>query len=300
MVRGNAWTFWTRGSLQVSTMLADPLGMEITIYAIGVRGVQGEYIGATGNLRNRTASHRSNLKRGGHPCRRLQQAWNSVPAPEMTVRVLKHFVPTNEAEICENEKSAMQRAGKLLLNDFISSDPFPFLPYFDPDYSTMRSRSMSGAEKRHRRRDAFQARCADYVRENPTPYERYNDEGGGCRRRVAEATTGRQLPTWSKGKHDRQRPLTADDLSIGMFAVQRVGERGLSYAQLDRCFRVCRGVGCHRAKAAAILAALMSLGLIQKIGNYSTAGAGFVGRGNCYRVTTEDFNTEDFSVTNEN
>lgn len=51
---------------------------------------------------------------------------------------------------------------------------------------------------------------------------------------------------------------------------------------MDFCWRACRGVGCHRAKASAVLAALLGLGLVVKVGNYS-AGR----RGNRYKVVGE-------------
>jgi hypothetical protein len=149
--------------------------------------------------------------------------------------------------------------------------------------------------RREQKRQQFLQRRREFITDNPTPYERFEDDGGGFVRRVTEATAGAQLPTYRKGKHDRARRLTADDLAVGMFAVSRVGEKGLSYAQMDFCFRIVKGVGCHNAKCRAILSALVSRGLIKKIGNYSTAGAGFKGRGNQYRVEPEQFNEADFS-----
>ena len=57
---------------------------------------------------------------------------------------------------------------------------------------------------------------------------------------------------------------------------------GLSYGQLSRAFKVCTGNGCHRAKAAAVLSALVHLGLIFKTGNYSVGS-----RGNVYEIVTD-------------
>jgi hypothetical protein len=48
------------------------------IYAIRLN-IEGEraYVGSSVNMRSRLLSHRSNLRRGNHPCRELQAAWNA-------------------------------------------------------------------------------------------------------------------------------------------------------------------------------------------------------------------------------
>lgn len=117
-----------------------------------------------------------------------------------------------------------------------------------------------------------------------TPYEGFADHEDRLSQRVYDAwPLGAEYPTWSKGGKGRKpQPLHVEDLAVGLWAIHCVGSKGISYGQLDCCFRVCRGVGCHNNKAAAIFALLQTWGLIIKVGNYS-AGA----RGNVYEVVPE-------------
>ena len=82
---------------------------------------------------------------------------------------------------------------------------------------------------------------------------------------VQEALTKADAPIemkWHKGKGDG-RDLTVEDLALGYHAVEisRKDDRGLSYAKLDRAFKVNKGVGCHNNKAARIIALLQELNL---------------------------------------
>jgi hypothetical protein len=78
---------------------------------------------------------------------------------------------------------------------------------------------------------------------------------------------------------------------IGLFAVERVGAKGLTYGQLDRCFRTATGKSCHRAKASAILDALQTLDLIKRTGNYSTGS-----NGNKYRAVIQPPSAADLAA----
>lgn len=82
--------------------------------------------------------------------------------------------------------------------------------------------------------------------------------------------------TWRKGKSNRARTLTADDLAVALWAVECTAGRGLNYGQLSYAFKACTSAGCHRNKASAVLAALTVLGLIRQTGNYSTGTRGNV------------------------
>jgi hypothetical protein len=145
-------------------------------------------------------------------------------------------------------------------------------------------RKASGSERRRKRQATRKAERAEFVAEHPTPYEGWDDERPRLRDRIIRATTAMgdagALATWSKGKLDRARALSADDLAVALFAVERVGAKGLNYGQLDLAFRRCVGVGCHRSKATAVLAELVRLGLARRIGNYSVGA-----RGNQYATT---------------
>lgn len=135
------------------------------------------------------------------------------------------------------------------------------------------------AARRRARREQRQQWIADH---GGTPYVGYLDYEPRISDRVVGAmqTRGIDWPTWSKGGKGRKpQRLRVDDLSVGLWAVECVGSKGISYGQLNRCFLECREVGCHNNKAAAIFTTLMALGLIAKIGNYSANR-----RGNVYRV----------------
>ena len=146
----------------------------------------------------------------------------------------------------------------------------------------------SGKQKRLAREQKRLVDRAKFVAENPTPYERFADDAAAVRSHVESAivahvaAAGRAAHdasmTWSMGKNRKSLPLTIDDLAVGYFAVERVGENGLSYGQLDRCFQTAIGERCHRAKAAAILATLIRLKLIKRTRSYRVGQ-----RGNAYR-----------------
>lgn len=69
---------------------------------------------------------------------------------------------------------------------------------------------------------------------------------------------------WYKGKDD-ERNLTVEDLALGYHAVavSQKDYKGLSYTQIDKAFKINKGVGCHNNKAARILAVLQELKLIE-------------------------------------
>lgn len=128
-----------------------------------------------------------------------------------------------------------------------------------------------------------------------TPYEGFAEHEDRLTARIETAATIRLLSNqsryapegtylnWSKGGNGRKpQPLYVEDLAVGLWAVECVGSKGISYGQLARCFKVCRGVGCHYNKASAIFATLQSWGLIVKVGNYSSDV-----RGNVYAVVPE-------------
>ena len=130
--------------------------------------------------------------------------------------------------------------------------------------------------KRARRRKANPPR---------SPYEGYESAEERLLARietseVAYSKNGGAWPSWNKGGKGRKpQPLSDEDLACGLWAVECVGDKGISYGQLDRCFRDCRGVGCHNNKASAIFATLLAMNIIAKVGNYSVGR-----RGNIYAV----------------
>ncbi len=153
-------------------------------------------------------------------------------------------------------------------------------------------RSPSGKQKRQKRRERLAEQREQFIRDNPTPYEGFADIAVVNRSLVQSAmkrASMTTMPTWVKDKNRSPSPLTLDDLAVAYFAVERVGQYGITYGQLDRCFRTTTNRSCHRAKVTAVLAALVSLGMIVKVGNYS------VGRkGNQYKIVREPFVMDDF------
>jgi hypothetical protein len=141
------------------------------------------------------------------------------------------------------------------------------------EFITMRSPKETRKQRRDRKR-------AEWVAEHPNPYHEWPGTEDTCRHFVIAALAGAEPGEWCKGgKDNKVRKLSVDDLAVGYWAVMCTEGKGTSYGQLRRAFKECIGVGCHKAKAAAIFAALISFGLIVKEGNYS------VGRkGNVYRV----------------
>ena len=128
------------------------------------------------------------------------------------------------------------------------------------------------------RKQTRERKRREWIAAHPHPYHEWHDVADAISHRVAGAVEG-QVFRWRKGKTDRERTLTIQDLALGLWSVECTSDEGLNYGQLDFAFRSCIGVGCHRSKAAAVLSALQSLGLIHKTGNYSAGG-----RGNVYRV----------------
>lgn len=118
---------------------------------------------------------------------------------------------------------------------------------------------------------------------NPTPYHEWAAER--CRREVQQALVpGQLLPTWRCTRRGKERvtALTIDDLAIAYWAVECVGEKGLSYGQLDCCYKVCDGHGRSNSAKCAALAALQALGLIFKTRNYHPGK-----HGNVYVIVTD-------------
>ncbi len=69
------------------------------------------------------------------------------------------------------------------------------------------------------------------------------------------------------------RKITLFDLTCSYYAVQKVGEKGLSLDRLGQCFKMC-GIGWHRKKGSDCLVLLIWCRLIQKVGNYSVGKVG--------------------------
>jgi hypothetical protein len=154
------------------------------------------------------------------------------------------------------------------------------------------SSPLNGSTKRLRKKMRQKKVREDFVSLNPTPYGEWDSMADYCRRKVHIAVEAIKPDLrWVKGKSDRDRTMTITDLAIGYWAVSANERKGLSYGQLDCCFRVCCGRGCHRAKASAVLAVLQTLDLIRKVGNYR-AGV----RGNIYEPVPERFNEEDLKL----
>ena len=112
-------------------------------------------------------------------------------------------------------------------------------------------------------------------------YEGYESAEERLLARIVNAPFARR--SWNKGGKGRKpQRLSDEDLACGLWAVECVGEKGISYGQLDRCFKDSRGVGCHLNKASAIFSTLLAMNLIAKVGNYSVGR-----RGNIYAVWHE-------------
>lgn len=133
--------------------------------------------------------------------------------------------------------------------------------------------------KRARRRKAKEPR---------SPYEGYESAEERLLARIEPCSPAYSInvgnwPSWNKGGKGRKpQPLSDADLACGLWAVECVGEKGITYGQLDKCFKDCHGVGCHNNKASAIFATLLAMNLIAKVGNYSVGR-----RGNIYVVWHE-------------
>ena len=127
--------------------------------------------------------------------------------------------------------------------------------------------------------------CRRKAKEPRSPYEGYESAEERLLARIETCSTAYSInvgvwPSWNKGGKGRKPQLLSDeDLACGLWAVECVGEKGISYGQLDRCFKDCRGVGCHNNKASAIFSTLLAMNLIAKVGNYSVGR-----RGNIYAV----------------
>ena len=149
-------------------------------------------------------------------------------------------------------------------------------------------RRETSAQKRARKRAEWLAQKEAYVAANPNPFHEWRKYRVAMIEIVERAleVTGLQ-PTWRKDASRNPQPVTSRDLAIGYWAVicksENKKNRGLNYGELNLCFEVCDGRTCHRAKAAALLAALVDLDLIRKVKNHSTAN----GRGAVYERLRE-------------
>lgn len=174
----------------------------------------------------------------------------------------------------------------------------PPMPKSDPSKRTDR------AQRRKRKRERAKANNWRLHPTAPTPYERWKDAEVANAYRESIQTALDEMtsdgsngsPSKGKGAVDlsyrkdkgrRSQTLTVDELAVGLFAVKQVGKRGISHGQLKRAFAVC-GVGWSGAKAGPIFRALVALGLIRKVANYSA----FKGnqRGNCYELVKAQSN----------
>ena len=150
----------------------------------------------------------------------------------------------------------------------------------DGRISPMRTPQESKTQRRARKK-------TEWIADNPNPYHEWPTTAAD-QKWLVEQAIGNEKFTWAKGKADRERHLSVEDLAVGLWAIKCTNKKGLNYGQLDYAFKTCLGKGCHRTKAAAVLAALVKLRLIEKIGNYSTGR-----RGNVYGTVRE---TPDLSV----
>jgi group I intron endonuclease len=72
------------------------------VYAIKHNVLGGSaYVGSSVNIRSRLMSHRSNLRRGKHPCRELQAAWNANCEQSFAYSILE-YVPETALSDREN------------------------------------------------------------------------------------------------------------------------------------------------------------------------------------------------------
>jgi hypothetical protein len=140
-----------------------------------------------------------------------------------------------------------------------------------------RRRYKSGNVKRAERKKRREKQRAEFVAANPTPYEGWADESA-----LLLATINRAYQENGGAAAHNYHPnakavcrLSIVDLAATLFAVERVGWKGLSIGQILKCYERC-GVGKSRAKAASALAALVELGLIKKTAFYSSGKHGNV------------------------
>ena len=130
-------------------------------------------------------------------------------------------------------------------------------------------------ERRIRRRQRYEKSNWHVNPTDPTPYEDWEDEAESYRNEISEVLVGHPGAKLSY-RHDGRRPqepVTEEDLALALYAVIRVGRRGISYEQLQFCLRRW-GISCHRAKAGRLFALLRELGLIVPAGGHSNGGRG--------------------------
>jgi hypothetical protein len=132
--------------------------------------------------------------------------------------------------------------------------------------------------RRESKQQRYARKRAEFIAANPTPYEKWPEEADTMRHFVVKAIAANPSVSlhWSKGSADRDRQLDVTDLAIGLWAVCCNEDKGVSYGQLGRAFKVCAGTGCHRTKAAAILHVLVGLGLTRRTAGHSKGKHGTV------------------------
>jgi hypothetical protein len=151
-------------------------------------------------------------------------------------------------------------------------------------------------ERQHQQRQhqQQQQRLADWQQDHPdaTPYCCWPDYAHHYRERVFRTLAQTALPpfTYTTNVKDKPKPITTEDIAIALFAVNQVGQRGLSYGQLHSAYMVATKTKAHRAKCATVLGALVTLGLIYRIAGHSQGRHGVR-----YRIVRESVNDLDFS-----
>jgi group I intron endonuclease len=73
------------------------------VYAIKHNVYGGKiYIGSSVSMRSRLLSHRSNLRRGKHPCRELQDAWNANCEQSFVYEIIEYVNDEAALSLHEN------------------------------------------------------------------------------------------------------------------------------------------------------------------------------------------------------
>jgi hypothetical protein len=145
---------------------------------------------------------------------------------------------------------------------------------------------LSGSQKRRRRKEKNRLEHERIVAESVATYRAYfvgwERKRAEYRRLIADAMggAGLELPTYRKQLNRPPSTLAVDDIAVVLAAVDGFGERrGISNERIMLAFEFC-GVGKQRAKISPCFRFLVTVGLIEKIGNYSAGH-----RGNQYRLT---------------
>lgn len=132
----------------------------------------------------------------------------------------------------------------------------------------------SGYQNRQAKREK---RLAEIEQNKAEVWDGWADDGDRLRGEVEQAIADHQGQAIEMTyRHDERRPhqpISVDDLALCLFCVDTVGEWGMSYQQVQRCFNRW-DVPCHRAKVGRMKAILIELNIIEKTGGHQAGKRG--------------------------